>query len=174
MSIISNWWMALLNSTVSLLIFLPAGSICFWHRDVQVSSYNSGGLVSKSCLTLLWHHELQRTRLLCPWDFPGENPGVGCHFLLQGIVPTQESNRGLVSPALLEDSLPWATREVFFETSMQFLNLKHWTFFQYRVGVKYMTPASAHLGFVSSEAAIMYTRSIFLRSLSLFTIKMCG
>ena len=24
------------------------------------------------------------TRLLCPWDFPGKNPGVGCHVLLQG------------------------------------------------------------------------------------------
>ena len=24
------------------------------------------------------------TRLLCPCDFPGENTGVGCHFLLQG------------------------------------------------------------------------------------------
>ena len=22
-------------------------------------------------------------RLLCPWDFPGKNTGVGCHFLLQ-------------------------------------------------------------------------------------------
>ena len=28
-------------------------------------------------------------RLLCPWDFPRENTGVGCHFLLQGIFPTQ-------------------------------------------------------------------------------------
>ena len=28
-------------------------------------------------------------RLLCPWDFPGKNTGVGCHFLLQGILPTQ-------------------------------------------------------------------------------------
>ena len=35
-------------------------------------------------------HELQPTRLLCPWDFPGKNTGAGCHFLLQGIVPTQE------------------------------------------------------------------------------------
>ena len=26
---------------------------------------------------------LQRTRLLCPWDIPGKNTGVGCHFLLQ-------------------------------------------------------------------------------------------
>ena len=28
------------------------------------------------------------TRLLCPWNFPGKNTGVGCHFLLQGIFPT--------------------------------------------------------------------------------------
>ena len=27
-------------------------------------------------------------RLLCPWDFPGNNTGVGCHFLLQEIFPT--------------------------------------------------------------------------------------
>ena len=26
--------------------------------------------------------------LLCPWDFPGKNTGVGCHFLLQGTFPT--------------------------------------------------------------------------------------
>ena len=25
----------------------------------------------------------QPTRLLCPWDSPGKNAGVGCHFLLQ-------------------------------------------------------------------------------------------
>ena len=31
----------------------------------------------------------------CPWDFPGKNTGVGCHFLLQGIFPTQGSNPGL-------------------------------------------------------------------------------
>jgi len=32
--------------------------------------------------------ELQLSRLLCPWDFPGKNTGVGCHCLLQGIFPT--------------------------------------------------------------------------------------
>ena len=25
--------------------------------------------------------------LLCPWDSPGKNTGVSCHFLLQGIFP---------------------------------------------------------------------------------------
>ena len=39
---------------------------------------------------------LQTTKLLCPWDSPGKNTGVGCHFLLQGIFPTQGSNQGLL------------------------------------------------------------------------------
>ena len=33
--------------------------------------------------------------LLCPWDSPGKNTGVGCHFLLQGIFLTQRLNPGL-------------------------------------------------------------------------------
>ena len=28
-------------------------------------------------------HRQQPTRLPCPWDSPGKNTGVGCHFLLQ-------------------------------------------------------------------------------------------
>ena len=36
------------------------------------------------------------TRLLCPWDFLSKSIGVGCHFLLQGIFPTQGSNPGLL------------------------------------------------------------------------------
>ena len=32
---------------------------------------------------------------LCPWDFPGKHTGVGCHFLLQEIFPTQGLNSGL-------------------------------------------------------------------------------
>ena len=35
-------------------------------------------------------HGLEPARLLCPWNFPGENTGVSCHFLLQGIFPTRE------------------------------------------------------------------------------------
>ena len=31
-------------------------------------------------------------RLLCPWDSPGKNTGVGCHSLLQGIFLTQGYN----------------------------------------------------------------------------------
>ena len=32
----------------------------------------------------------------CPWNFPGKNTGVGCHFLLQRIFLTQGSNRRLL------------------------------------------------------------------------------
>ena len=40
-------------------------------------------------------HGLQPTRLLRPWDFPGKSTRVDCHFLLQGIFPTQRLNSGL-------------------------------------------------------------------------------
>ena len=43
----------------------------------------------------LWPHGLQPTRLLCPWDFPGKDTGVGFHLLLQGVFPTQGSHPGL-------------------------------------------------------------------------------
>ena len=54
--------------------------------------------ILRLCPTL-WPHGLWPARLLCPWDFPGKNTGVGCYFLLQGTFPTQGSNLSLVSPA---------------------------------------------------------------------------
>ena len=47
---------------------------------------------------------------LSPWNFPGKSTGVGCHFLLQGIFPTQGSN--LVSCIPGRHFTIWATREV--------------------------------------------------------------
>ena len=47
---------------------------------------------------------LQSTRLLCPWSFPGRDTIVDCHFLLQGIFPTQGSNVCLLHWQV--DSLP--------------------------------------------------------------------
>ena len=36
----------------------------------------------------LWPHTTIAPGILfCPWDFPGKNPGIGCHFLLQGDLP---------------------------------------------------------------------------------------
>ena len=46
--------------------------------------------VTQSCLTLLPHG------LYSPWNSPGQNTGVGSLSLLQGLFPTQGSNRGLL------------------------------------------------------------------------------
>ena len=35
---------------------------------------------------------LEPTRLLCPWDSPGQDTGVGCHSVLQEIFPAQGWN----------------------------------------------------------------------------------
>ena len=35
-------------------------------------------------------------RLLCPWNSPVKNTGLGCHSLLKGIFPTQGSILGLL------------------------------------------------------------------------------
>ena len=44
----------------------------------------------------LQSHGLKATRLLCPWNSPGMNTGVGSLSLLQGIFPIQGLNWGLL------------------------------------------------------------------------------
>ena len=69
----------------------------------------SAKLESKITNTCILSHSvmfksLRPARFLWPWDFPGKNTGVDCHFLLQGIFLTQGWN-----PHLLywqADSLP--------------------------------------------------------------------
>ena len=45
-----------------------------------------------SSVQLFVTYGLLSARLLCPWDSQGKNTDVGCHALLQGIFPSQESN----------------------------------------------------------------------------------
>ena len=49
--------------------------------------------VAQSFDSLQPPHELKPARLLCPWNYPGKNTGVGSRSLLQGI---QGLNRGLL------------------------------------------------------------------------------
>ena len=74
-------WIGLLAFGVSILIF-------FHMKKVKV--FVAG---SSPTLCELWTVARQA---ICPWDFPGKNTGAGCHFLLQGIFPTQRSNLGLL------------------------------------------------------------------------------
>ena len=75
-----------------------------------LTSQEDSFLEEKSQVTQVLVAQLSQTlrphglQLLCPWDFPGKNAGVGCHFLLQGIFLTQGLSP--LSPALQADSLP--------------------------------------------------------------------
>ena len=45
-------------------------------------------------------HRRQPTRLLCSWDSPGKNTGVGCHFLLQCMKVKSDSEVAQSCPTL--------------------------------------------------------------------------
>ena len=65
-------------------------------RGTSSGSLQPGGLllkalVAQSCRLFITPWTVP-TRLLCPWDFPGKNNGLDCHFLFQSIFPTQGSN----------------------------------------------------------------------------------
>ena len=72
----------------------PAGSLS---RIYFLFSVNPPVLFSaaQSCPTLCYSKDCSPARLLCLRDFPGKNPGMGCHFLLQRIFPTQGSSPSL-------------------------------------------------------------------------------
>ena len=53
-------------------------------------------LVAQLCLTLCETMDCSPARLLSPWDSPGKNTGVGCHFLPWGNFLTQGSNSCLL------------------------------------------------------------------------------
>ena len=61
-----------------------------WRDDLIIWECCCCRFITKSCLTCC--DPMEPNKLLCPWDFPGRDIGVGCHALFQGIVPTQGSN----------------------------------------------------------------------------------
>ena len=61
----------------------------------------------QSCPTLCRPHRWQPTRLPHPWDSPGKNTGVGCHFLLQCMKVKSESEDAQLCPAL-SDPMDWS------------------------------------------------------------------
>ena len=62
----------------------------YFHSEKRKSINHS--VVSNS----LGSQGLEPARLFCPWNSPGNSTGVGNHSLLQGTIPTQELNLGLL------------------------------------------------------------------------------
>ena len=90
----------------------PAGSTHSSTRGLRPPEQlvRPAGFPSSAQSYLTFCDPMEPTRLLCPWDFPGKNTGASCHFLLQAIFLTQESNLCLL--CLLNcraDSLPLAS-----------------------------------------------------------------
>ena len=54
-------------------------------------------------------HRRQPIRLLRPWDSPGKNTGVGCHFLLQCMKVKSESEFAQFCATLATPATPWTT-----------------------------------------------------------------
>ena len=52
----------------------------------------------------VWPRRRQPTKLLWPWDSPGKNTGVGCHFLLQCMKVKSESEKWKWSHSVVSDS----------------------------------------------------------------------
>ena len=76
---------------------------CIWaHRDMLSCLVVSNSLRSRG---------LQPTRLLCPWDSPGKNTGVGCHSLLQRMYPPKDQIH--VSCIGWQTLYHWATWEAY-------------------------------------------------------------
>ena len=55
-----------------------------------LQAYLGGGGSLVVCLMLVIPSTVA-VRLLCPWDFPGKNTGVGCRFLLQAYLKPCET-----------------------------------------------------------------------------------
>ena len=72
----------------------------------------------------VWPHRRQPTRLPCPWDSPGNNTGVGCHFLLQRRKVKSESD---VAQSRLTLSNPMDCSPPGSSPSMGFSGQEYWS-----------------------------------------------
>ena len=81
-------------------------------------------------------HE-EPTRLLCPWDFPGKNTGVGCHLLFQRIFSTWGSNPHLICLLLWQVDSVLVPRG---KPSEEHIKPKYWMSSQGFSILKYLKP----------------------------------
>ena len=95
------WWAA---------VYGVAQSQTRLKRLSSSSSSSSSGSVSHSVVSdSVRSHRRQPTRLPHPWDSPGKNTAVGCHFLLQCMKVKSESEVAQSCPTLsdpMDCSLP--------------------------------------------------------------------
>ena len=100
-------------------------------------------------------HRRQPTRLRRPWDSPGKNPGVGCHFLLQCMKVKSESEVAQSCPTL-SDPITAAHHA---PPSMGFCRQEYWSglplpsppfpyFIQIRLNTKFIENSEVTFNFI--------------------------
>ena len=92
---IGGWKSATVGTFISQKLTNAKHQGCFFLRALHIYQLTPAVLLQeKLCLSLSSSTISQErlfmapARLLWPWNFPGKNTGVGCHFLPQGIFPT--------------------------------------------------------------------------------------
>ena len=108
----------------NLLRLLPSPDLCSLKFEVKWSE------VAQSCPTLCDPMDCSLPGFFCPWIFPGNSTGVGCHFLLQGILHCRQmlyplSHQGSPLWSLLPPNhrthIPWGCKVFFWSRVTQYL-----------------------------------------------------
>ena len=81
------WVFCAYKINFSLVNLICVNLIIRWAKDRR-NLFSASTVYIQACVfshsgvsDSLWPHRWQPTGLLCPWNFPGKNTGVGCHFL---------------------------------------------------------------------------------------------
>ena len=123
---LQNVWLWVTNHIIIVIWFIKIFFIKFFH--VFFVSYL--GLFTVCCCCCLvtsvvsdsvWPNRWQPTRLPRPWDSPGKNTGVGCHFLLQCMKVKSESEVTQSCPTLsdpMDCSLPGSSIHGIFQAGV--------------------------------------------------------
>ena len=99
----------LITKEVEHLTFFFSWSFFLWEKK-KMPAYAAAAAKSLQFVSnSVRPHRQPPTRLLCPWDSPGKNTGVGFHFLLQCMKVKSESEVAQSCPTLcdlMDCSLP--------------------------------------------------------------------
>ena len=112
---ISQWWLSLKASerpvlttqhkvdpssfSVTSAYFNSLHSTILFLCWLLIYCFSATAKSLQSCPTV-WPHRWQPTRLPHPWNSPGKNIGVGCHFLLQCVKVKSEREVAQSCPTL--------------------------------------------------------------------------
>ena len=137
-SVVATWilYFKLLSECFikTLLLAFVLESVTFvaisWSLFSEVWSEVKWSEVAQSCPTLCDPMDCSLPGFFCPWIFPGNSTGVGCHFLLQGILHCRQmlyplSHQGSPLWSLLPPNhrthIPWGCKVFFWSRVTQYL-----------------------------------------------------